>query len=298
MQCPRCQQENDADVRFCESCGAQLARLCARCGQLLKPHAKFCGKCGASRVDSQQSLDTRPEKMGATRDDRFGSTSDLHEHESQARVTTEGERRQLTVLFSDLVGSTALSTQLDPEDYRDLTAAYHGAAAAAVERFGGHVAKYLGDGLLAYFGYPLAHEDDAERAVRAGLAMVEAVRSLDTRPEKTGAARDDRIGPEPFTPSSGPAFGPPFDRAQDRRIEGLHVRVGLHTGASMRRRGTRRPRHRRGRYRQVAPGADAQGACFHGGAHVARVQRFALSSEHAVLCGDGDAPAGARLARR
>jgi class 3 adenylate cyclase/predicted ATPase len=87
----------------------------------------------------------------------------------------EAERRQLTVLFCDLVGSTALAARLDPEDLRAIMAAYHRATAAVVERFGGHVARYLGDGVLAYFGWPRAHEDDAERAVRAGLELVEAV---------------------------------------------------------------------------------------------------------------------------
>ena len=88
------------------------------------------------------------------------------------------ERRQLTVMFCDLVGSTALSTRLDPEDLREVIGAYHAAVAAVIGRFGGFVAKYMGDGVLAYFGYPQAHEDDAERAVRAGLAMIEAARRL------------------------------------------------------------------------------------------------------------------------
>lgn len=90
-----------------------------------------------------------------------------------------GERRQLTVLFCDLVGSTPLSQQLDAEDWRDLIAQYQQAAAGAVTRFGGHVAQYLGDGLLIYFGWPSAREDDPERAVRAGLAIIEGVRGLE-----------------------------------------------------------------------------------------------------------------------
>jgi len=90
------------------------------------------------------------------------------------------ERRQLTVMFSDLVGSTALSARLDPEDLRGIIGAYHRCCTELVERNGGFVAKYLGDGLLAYFGYPQAHEHDAERAVRAGLALVEAVPKVAT----------------------------------------------------------------------------------------------------------------------
>jgi class 3 adenylate cyclase/tetratricopeptide (TPR) repeat protein len=91
----------------------------------------------------------------------------------------EAERRQLTVLFCDLVSSTALSARLDPEDMREVIGAYQNTAACEVARYEGHVAKYMGDGVLAYFGYPKAHEDDAERAVRAGLALVQAVRALD-----------------------------------------------------------------------------------------------------------------------
>ncbi len=89
------------------------------------------------------------------------------------------ERRQLTVMFCDLVGSTALAARLDPEDLREVIGAYHAAVAEEVTGFGGFVAKYMGDGVLIYFGYPQAHEDDAERAVRAGLALAERVGGLD-----------------------------------------------------------------------------------------------------------------------
>src|SRR5262249_22128222 len=90
------------------------------------------------------------------------------------------ERRQVTVMFSDLVGSTALSARMDPEDLREVISAYQKCVADTVQRFGGFVAKYMGDGVLMYFGYPQAHEDDAERAVRAGLALIEAVGKLNS----------------------------------------------------------------------------------------------------------------------
>jgi class 3 adenylate cyclase len=92
------------------------------------------------------------------------------------------ERRQVTVMFSDLVGSTALSARMDPEDLREVIAAYQKCVAETVGRFGGFVAQYLGDGVLVYFGYPKAHEDDAERAVQAGLQLIAAVAGLKTRP--------------------------------------------------------------------------------------------------------------------
>jgi class 3 adenylate cyclase/predicted ATPase len=95
----------------------------------------------------------------------------------------EAERRQVTVMFADLVGSTALSTRLDPEDLREIIGAYHRCCAEQIEKSGGFVARYMGDGVLAYFGYPRADEDDAERAVYAGLALVAAVAGLDLGPE-------------------------------------------------------------------------------------------------------------------
>ena len=96
----------------------------------------------------------------------------------------EAERRQLTVLFCDLVDSTVLASQLDPEEWRELVRAYQETCAKVIARFEGHIAQYLGDGLLVYFGYPLAHEDDAQRAVRAGLGIVEAMGQLNTRLEQ------------------------------------------------------------------------------------------------------------------
>jgi len=104
---------------------------------------------------------------------------------------TDAERRQLTVMFVDLVGSTALSTRLDPEDMREIVGAYHRSCAEQITKAGGFVAKYMGDGVLAYFGYPRAHEHDAERAVLAGLALVEAVPKLSTT---AGSPLQVRIG--------------------------------------------------------------------------------------------------------
>jgi TOMM system kinase/cyclase fusion protein len=111
----------------------------------------------------------------------------------------DGERRQLTVLFCDLVDSTALSSRLDPEEWREVVRAYQDTCSKVIARFEGHIAQYLGDGLLVYFGYPRAHEDDAQRAVRAGLGMVEAMSQLNTR-----------LG-------------------QERGVQ-LAVRLGIHTG--------------------------------------------------------------------
>lgn len=97
-----------------------------------------------------------------------------------AHPPSRAERRQLTVMFADLVGSTALSARLDPEELHEVLRAYQDAVAGTVARFGGHVAKFMGDGVLAYFGWLQAHEDDAEHAVRAGLALLDAVGRLRT----------------------------------------------------------------------------------------------------------------------
>src|SRR5271169_3065558 len=96
----------------------------------------------------------------------------------EPNVKDTAERRQVTVMFSDLVGSTAMSTRMDPEDLREVFSAYQKSVAETVRRFGGLVAKYMGDGVLVYFGYPQAHEDDAERSVRAGLELIAAVTAL------------------------------------------------------------------------------------------------------------------------
>jgi class 3 adenylate cyclase len=107
----------------------------------------------------------------------------------QSKPQESAERRQVTVMFSDLVGSTALSGRMDPEDLREVISAYQKCVAETVQRFGGFVAKYMGDGVLVYFGYPQAHEDDAERAVRAGLELIDAVGRL-----KSGAPLQTRVG--------------------------------------------------------------------------------------------------------
>jgi class 3 adenylate cyclase len=117
------------------------------------------------------------------------ATSIAQQSPNSPRIQSPPERRQVTVMFSDLVGSTALSARMDPEDLRDVLSAYQASVAATVQRLGGFVAKYMGDGVLVYFGYPQAHEDDAERAVRAGLELVSEVAKL-----KTSELLQTRVG--------------------------------------------------------------------------------------------------------
>ena len=131
--------------------------------------------------------------IAALRTDRTTRPSSADEATGPAAPSVSpedrAERRQVTVLFSDLVGSTALSARMDPEDLREVISAYQKCVAETVQRFGGFVAKFMGDGVLIYFGYPQAHEDDAERAVRAGLELVTSVGAL-----KTHAPLQTRVG--------------------------------------------------------------------------------------------------------
>ena len=107
-----------------------------------------------------------------------GEPEEASEGKESIASHSEAERRQLTVMFCDLVGSTELSQKLDPEDLRNVNRAYQDACKAAIERYDGYVARYMGDGVLAYFGYPQAHEDDAERAIHAGLGVVDSVTGI------------------------------------------------------------------------------------------------------------------------
>jgi class 3 adenylate cyclase/predicted ATPase len=132
-------------------------------------------------------------------------------------------RRQLTVMFCDLVGSTALSAQLDPEDLHEIIAAYHSAVAAVVTESGGFVARYLGDGVLAYFGYPKAHEDDAERAVRAGLSAIDVIHRLDVGSVKL----DARVGISTGQVVVGDQIGEGFAQEQSAVGETLNLAARL-----------------------------------------------------------------------
>src|SRR5262244_1051270 len=140
-------------------------------------------------------------------------TSEAAAVEAQPKAQDSAERRQVTVMFSDLVGSTALSARMDPEDLRELISAYRKCAAEAVRRFGGFLARYMGDGVLVYFGYPEAHEDDAERAVRAGLELITAVIAL-----KTPASLQTRVGIATGLVVVGDLIG--SGEAQERAIVG------------------------------------------------------------------------------
>src|SRR6059036_334176 len=169
MRCPNCACENREGAKFCNECAAPLPLRCLSCGTENRPRAKFCNECSAPL--------TAPPSVPQTSDSGL-RTSDSPRSWTLDPRRDAAERRQLTVMFCDLVGSTALSEQLDPEELREVEREYQRRCATVIRRFEGYLAKYIGDGLLVYFGYPLAHDDDAPRAVRAGLGIVEALQHL------------------------------------------------------------------------------------------------------------------------
>jgi class 3 adenylate cyclase/tetratricopeptide (TPR) repeat protein len=179
MRCVQCGQQLGETAKFCPECGAAQTRPCYRCATRVSVSASECPGCGAS--------------VGPRGDAR----ADGSEVVRSSRRLRDAERRQLTVMFCDLVASTRLAEALDPEDLRAFVRSYQDLASREVAAFGGHVAQLLGDGLLVYFGYPVAYEDAAQRAVGAALEIIGAV----TR----------------------------FNRASTAQPE-LHVRIGIHTG--------------------------------------------------------------------
>src|SRR5437660_1247025 len=134
MRCANCHNENLGDAAFCAECGAKLELVCPSCALANAPGSGFCRRCGV------------PLKGPA-------SAAASESPPITAREIT-GERRHLTVVFCDLAGSTAIAAQLDPEEWRETVAGYHRATAQAIVRFDGHVAKFLGDGVMAYFRWP------------------------------------------------------------------------------------------------------------------------------------------------
>ncbi len=157
MRCPACATENRPGVRFCVQCGAAMTRSCLSCGAAYNEGERFCGECGAAL-----SAETaRPKQVVA--DTPFDASSRL------------AERRHVTVLFADLVGFTRLSQQRDAEDVRELLSRYFDTARTIIVRYGGTVEKFIGDAVMAVWGVPTVQENDAERAVRAALELVDAV---------------------------------------------------------------------------------------------------------------------------
>src|SRR5690349_2925305 len=161
--CPACSTENLPDAKFCANCGTRLG--CPTCGSPIVPGARFCSNCGTQLLDVDAAPSAAP-AVPAT--------------EPRATTTRGTERRVVTVLFADLVGFTSLSSGRDPESVREIQSRYFERTREIVGRYGGVIEKFIGDAVMALWGAPTAKEDDAERAVRAALDLVEMVPLLGT----------------------------------------------------------------------------------------------------------------------
>src|SRR5216683_8254967 len=180
MRCLSCQFENPPAMKFCGQCGAQFAQLCPRCGAENQPTFKFCGQCGtALTTPPPPGADTAGDPAQLPRPqaaERQGYTPPhLAEKILKSRSALEGERRQVTVLFADMAGFTSLAERLDPEEVHRVVNSCFELISAEIHRFEGTINQYTGDGVMALFGAPIAHEDSARRAVHAALGIQRAL---------------------------------------------------------------------------------------------------------------------------
>src|SRR5262245_46605100 len=247
MRCASCGFETPEGMKFCMGCGLPFQLRCVRCGGENVPLARFCGQCGSPLVaqSPEKSDQAKSKAKSAPKSPtRKRRSKPIRQVAKEPRPgVPEAERRQLTVMFCDLVGATQLSAQLDPEDYRAVVQQYQQTCTTVMQRHEGYLAQYLGDGLLVYFGYPTAHEDDARRAVRTGLEIISALQTMAPFPFQDTA---DEILPVPPLSKEGTQMPPllkpvlsvveggaarsagGFDSVEGRRK--LQVRIGIHTG--------------------------------------------------------------------
>ncbi len=162
MHCASCGADNPPSAKFCDRCGTALVRTCASCGTVARTSARFCAECGTA-LDTAADPAERPS---------VPPTAPV------GALSANTERRMVSVLFVDLVGFTTLSQSRDPEDVRELLSRYFETCNALIERYGGTVEKFIGDAVMAVWGAPVAQEDDAERAVRSALDLVDAIATL------------------------------------------------------------------------------------------------------------------------
>jgi class 3 adenylate cyclase/tetratricopeptide (TPR) repeat protein len=190
MGCPSCGAENPAGARFCNSCGAPQAAVCLGCGNSNPPASRFCNACG-----SALGAAASPARSDAAPPSQAHTPRPLTEGIQSARAGLEGERKQITVLFADIVGSTALIEGRDPEEAQRLLDGAIKVMMAAVHRYEGTVSRLMGDGLMALFGAPVAHEDHAVRACYAALAMQDGMtRYAEQARERDGVEVGLRVG--------------------------------------------------------------------------------------------------------
>jgi ABC-type oligopeptide transport system substrate-binding subunit/class 3 adenylate cyclase len=199
MQCPKCQTDNPERARFCLKCGASLVLVCPACAAELPPHAQFCISCGARLATAaEEAAELVPDTVSHRL--RRLVPKEYAQRLLATRGQVQAERRLITILFSDVKGSTAMAENLDPEDVMEIMDGAFDVLIEPVYRYEGTLARLMGDAVLAFFGAPIAHEDDPERACRAALDILKGASQCAARLE------------------------------HERGITGFNVRVGIHTG--------------------------------------------------------------------
>ena len=193
MICQQCDKNNDSDAVFCVQCSQSLHKSCPSCSTQNPGDARFCKQCRTELGDT--SIAAQTNKLQKLRD---SAPEGLQEKLRLAHTEIEGQRKPVTILFADIVGSTSIAEKLDPEEWKEVVQGAHHRVSEAIYRYEGTIAQLLGDGVLAFFGAPLTHENDPERAVRAALDLQESI--ADYRRQLAGFVDD------------------------------FHMRVGIHVG--------------------------------------------------------------------
>ena len=264
MKCPRCQYDNPPASNFCLGCGARLGATCGGCGNDLPVGSRFCNKCGApvSGESAEPALFASPASY---------TPKHLAERILTSKSAVEGERKQVTVLFVDVSGFTSIASRLDPEEVHALMTRAFELMLAEVHRYEGTVNQFLGDGIMALFGAPIAHEDHAQRAVHAALGIRAALAGY--RAELQQAARHRVPG------APGPQHGPGGGRQHRQRPP-----HGLHRG---------RGHHQRGR---PAPAGGGPGPGRHLPSGPARRRRLLRDRVPGAALAQGEGRAGVGVA--
>jgi len=171
MKCPKCQFENREEAKFCNECGSKLEPLCPSCGKSNSSGSKFCDECG-------QDLRTHPDPTSLRKRESHQEDAKPQIEEDQTCLPIEGERKHVTVLFSDMSGYTAMSEKLDPEEVKEITSRVFGEIAQVIAKYEGFIEKFIGDAVMAIFGATKAYEDNPIRAIKAGMEIHQLVESL------------------------------------------------------------------------------------------------------------------------
>jgi class 3 adenylate cyclase len=255
VKCPSCQTENLADSLFCEECSAPLEAMCPACGIANRPTAKFCRKCRAQL----QGSGTR---VSAERRYPVPRAKHLADKILQSRSSLEGERKQVTVLFADVKGSMELAEQLDAEEFGAIMQRFFRILSGGVERFEGFVDKFTGDGIMALFGAPIAHEDHAQRACSAALLLRDEIARYATEVKREhGVGFSTRMGLNSGEVVVGKIGDDLYRRSLRAHHEAVAHGVVARAAAPGRRRGARARRSCSGQRCRTDPADGSADAC-------------------------------------